>query len=110
MSVVELIQESNSMSWLGKILPNAGKNTEERKMSVPEGIWKKCPKCDGVLYQAELERNAHVCPKCDHHLRIGARQRIDMVFRPRRPRRNRYGLCYLKIVLILKTANVMLTV
>lgn len=70
------------MSWLGKILPNAGKNTEERKMSVPEGIWKKCPKCDGVLYQAEVERNLHVCPKCDHHLRIGARQRIDMFLDP----------------------------
>lgn len=72
------VQESNTMSWLGKLLPNAGKNTEERKMSVPEGLWKKCPKCDGVLYQAELERNAHVCPKCDHHLRITARQRIDL--------------------------------
>lgn len=70
------------MSWLGKILPNAGKNIEERKMSVPEGIWKKCPKCDGVLYQAEVERNLHVCPKCDHHLRIGARQRIDMFLDP----------------------------
>lgn len=70
------------MSWLGKILPNAGKNTEERKMSVPEGLWKKCPKCDAVLYQAEVERNLHVCPKCDHHLRIGARQRIDMFLDP----------------------------
>ncbi|HNP01960.1 MAG TPA: acetyl-CoA carboxylase, carboxyltransferase subunit beta, partial [Agitococcus sp.] len=70
------------MSWLGKILPNAGKSTEERKMSVPEGLWKKCPKCDAVLYQAEVERNLHVCPKCDHHLRIGARQRIDMFLDP----------------------------
>jgi acetyl-CoA carboxylase carboxyl transferase subunit beta len=66
------------MSWLGKILPNAGKNLEERKMSVPEGLWKKCLKCDAVLYQAEVERNSYVCPKCDHHMRITARQRIDL--------------------------------
>lgn len=66
------------MSWLGKILPNAGKNVEERKVSVPEGVWRKCPKCDSVLYQAEVERNLNVCPKCDHHLRIGARERIDL--------------------------------
>lgn len=66
------------MSWLGKILPNAGKNVEERKVSVPEGVWRKCPKCDGVLYQAEVERNLNVCPKCDHHLRINARERIDL--------------------------------
>jgi acetyl-CoA carboxylase carboxyl transferase subunit beta len=66
------------MSWLGKILPNAGKNLEERKKSVPEGIWRKCPKCDGVLYEAEVERNSYVCPKCEHHLRITARQRIDL--------------------------------
>ena len=61
------------MSWLGKILPNAGKQAEERKVSVPEGVWRKCPKCDSVLYQSEVERNQHVCPKCDHHLRINAR-------------------------------------
>ena len=65
------------MSWLGKILPNAGKQAEERKVSVPEGVWRKCPKCDSVLYQAEVERNQHVCPKCDHHLRINARERLD---------------------------------
>ncbi|PTQ87958.1 acetyl-CoA carboxylase, carboxyltransferase subunit beta [Agitococcus lubricus] len=67
------------MSWIGKILPNASRNNvDERKVSVPEGVWRKCPKCDGVLYQAEVERNLHVCPKCDHHLRISARQRIDL--------------------------------
>lgn len=70
------------MSWLGKILPNAGKNVEERRVSVPEGVWRKCPKCDGVLYQAEVERNLNVCPKCDHHLRINARERINLFLDP----------------------------
>lgn len=65
------------MSWIGKILPNAGKNADDRRVSVPEGLWRRCPKCDGVLYKAELDRNQNVCPKCDHHLRIGARERLD---------------------------------
>ena len=66
------------MSWIGKILPNAGKNAEEKRVSVPEGLWRRCPKCDGVLYKAELDRNLNVCPKCDHHLRINARERLGM--------------------------------
>ena len=70
------------MSWLGKFLPNPGKRAEEQRVSVPEGVWRKCPKCDGVLYQAEVERNLNVCPKCDHHLRITARERIDLFLDP----------------------------
>lgn len=50
-------------------------STSRRK--VPEGLWDKCPQCSAVLYRAELERNLQVCPKCDHHLRISARNRID---------------------------------
>ncbi|MDF2445639.1 MAG: acetyl-CoA carboxyl transferase [Moraxellaceae bacterium] len=67
-----------SSSWIEKILPNVGKNVDERRTSVPEGLWRKCPKCDAVLYKPELDRNLSVCPKCDHHLRINARERIDM--------------------------------
>ena len=67
-----------SSSWIEKILPNVGKNADERRTSVPEGLWRKCPKCDAVLYEPELDRNLNVCPKCDHHLRINARERIDM--------------------------------
>jgi len=52
-------------------------STEKRTRSVPEGVWIKCPKCDAQLYRNELERNLQVCPKCDHHMRIGARQRLD---------------------------------
>lgn len=66
------------MSWIGKILPNAAKSGEERRVSVPEGLWRKCPKCEAILYKAELDRNANVCPKCDHHLRINARERLAL--------------------------------
>ncbi len=67
------------MSWLDKIVPS-GVLSEKRKQgesAIPEGVWKKCPKCEAVLYRPELERCLDVCPKCDHHMRIGARIRID---------------------------------
>ncbi len=62
------------MSWLEKIMPSIGINT---KKNIPEGLWSKCPECSRVLYQEELERLHYVCPKCDHHLRISARKRIE---------------------------------
>lgn len=68
------------MSWIDKILPTIVKNepdTERPGVTVPEGLWKKCVKCEAVLYRPELERNLDVCPKCDHHMRIGARRRLD---------------------------------
>lgn len=65
------------MTWFDKIMPSRIK-TQRRKRSVPEGIWTKCPECSAVLYRAEVERNAYVCPKCDHHMRIGARARLDL--------------------------------
>ena len=65
------------MSWFEKIMPSRIK-TERRTRSVPEGLWIKCPSCDAVLYRAELERNLNVCPKCSHHMRIGARERLAM--------------------------------
>ena len=64
------------MSWFEKIMPSRIK-TERRTRSVPEGLWIKCPACDAVLYRAELERNIYVCPKCSHHMRIGARDRLE---------------------------------
>lgn len=63
------------MSWFEKIMPSRIK-TERRTRSVPEGLWIKCPACDAVLYRAELERNLNVCPKCSHHMRIPARERL----------------------------------
>lgn len=67
----------SAMNWFEKILPSRI-NTERRKRSVPEGIWQKCGGCGAQLYRAEVERNLMVCPKCNHHMRIGARQRLTM--------------------------------
>lgn len=71
------------MSWVDKILPTGVRRvdpSERRSKSgvVPEGLWKKCVKCDAVLYRPELEANQDVCPKCDHHMRIGARRRLSL--------------------------------
>ncbi|GGW95154.1 acetyl-CoA carboxylase, carboxyltransferase subunit beta [Alteromonas halophila] len=62
------------MSWIQKILPRTQTST---KGNVPEGIWSKCSSCQAVLYRNDLEKQLEVCPKCDHHMRIGARRRID---------------------------------
>ena len=68
------------MSWIDKILPSGVKssNAGTRRATVPEGLWKKCIKCESVLYIPDLERNQQVCPKCGHHMRIGARRRLDL--------------------------------
>jgi acetyl-CoA carboxylase carboxyl transferase subunit beta len=65
------------MSWLEKILPSVAKSTEKRN-TVPDGLWKKCPRCGAFLYRPELEKLLDVCPKCDHHLRLSARARIGI--------------------------------
>lgn len=69
------------MSWFEKIIPSRIK-TERRKRSVPEGIWEKCGGCGAQLYRAELERNLMVCPKCNYHMRLSARQRLDIFLDP----------------------------
>lgn len=68
------------MSWLEKLVPTvvrSEKRAQGSSSAIPEGLWKKCPKCEAVLYRPELERSLDVCPKCDHHMRIGARTRLD---------------------------------
>ena len=71
------------MSWLSKIRPSGLKTqARDRPRSVPEGVWTPCPKCAAPLYRPELERNLEVCPKCDHHIRIGARRRLDIFLDP----------------------------
>jgi acetyl-CoA carboxylase carboxyl transferase subunit beta len=66
------------MSWFDRLLPPKIKVTKNfSKKSVPEGVWQKCEKCSAVLYGTELERNLSVCPKCDHHMRISARVRLN---------------------------------
>ncbi len=69
------------MSWFDKLMPSRI-STEKRTRSVPEGVWIKCSRCDAQLYRNELERNLQVCPKCDYHMRIGARQRLDFFLDP----------------------------
>jgi acetyl-CoA carboxylase carboxyl transferase subunit beta len=71
------------MSWLQKLLPPRIKSTPgERRTPVPEGLWVKCPSCEATLYRTDLEKNLHVCPKCNYHNRIGARERIDQLLDP----------------------------
>ncbi|MBT5216027.1 MAG: acetyl-CoA carboxylase carboxyl transferase subunit beta, partial [Gammaproteobacteria bacterium] len=69
------------MSWFEKIVPSMIKTKKkQRSKSVPEGVWVTCDKCKAQLYRAELERNLYVCNQCDHHMRIGARYRLDSFF------------------------------
>lgn len=66
------------MSWLEKLLPpRIQRSDPATRKQVPEGLWVKCPSCEAVLYRTDLEANIHVCPKCDHHMRIRARERLD---------------------------------
>jgi acetyl-CoA carboxylase carboxyl transferase subunit beta len=67
------------MSWFDKLLPPKIKSEGRGKKAVPEGLWRKCPECGAVLYSAEIENNKEVCPKCQYHIRIGARKRLDML-------------------------------
>jgi acetyl-CoA carboxylase carboxyl transferase subunit beta len=71
------------MSWLEKLLPPKIQPTDpSERRTVPEGLWVKCPACETVLYKTDLEQNLNVCPKCDHHHRIGARARLDAFLDP----------------------------
>lgn len=65
-------------NWLvDKLIPTIMRS-EVQKSSVPEGLWHKCPSCEAVLYRPELQKTLDVCPKCNHHMRIGARARLDI--------------------------------
>ncbi|WP_236011980.1 acetyl-CoA carboxylase, carboxyltransferase subunit beta [Marinobacter mangrovi] len=65
-------------NWLDKIMPSMIRSDSKQRTSVPEGLWKKCPKCGAFLYKPELDKNLDVCPKCQHHLRVTARRRLDI--------------------------------
>jgi acetyl-CoA carboxylase carboxyl transferase subunit beta len=66
------------MSWLQKLLPpKIKRDTGSPKKVVPEGLWSKCTACEAVLYRTDLEKNLYVCPKCGHHDRLSARERLD---------------------------------
>lgn len=70
------------MSWLDKIIPSISRTDTKRSNKVPEGLWEKCVKCEAVLYKPEMEKTLDVCPKCDHHMRVGARARLNMFLDP----------------------------
>jgi acetyl-CoA carboxylase carboxyl transferase subunit beta len=66
------------MSWLKKLLPpKINRDGGSPKKNVPEGLWSKCDACEAVLYRTDLEKNLYVCPKCSHHNRLSARERLD---------------------------------
>ena len=70
------------MSWLEKLLPPKIKRSDSAargKSSIPEGLWSKCGACEAVLYRSDLDSNQGVCPKCGHHHRLRARQRLDLL-------------------------------
>lgn len=71
------------MSWFKKLFPSKiNTDTLERKKSVPEGLWSKCEECSAILYRADLERNLEVCPKCNHHMAVSARKRLEIFLDP----------------------------
>lgn len=72
------------MSWIDKILPSIAKTGKrlQRGSSIPDGVWKQCPRCEATLYEKSLTENVDVCPKCDHHLRLTARRRLELFLDP----------------------------
>ena len=70
------------MNWLTRLIPSIGLKRDSglSKSKIPEGLWNNCPACDAILYEPELKKSLYVCPKCDHHLRIGARTRMSIFF------------------------------
>ena len=68
------------MNWLTRLIPSIGKKSTKSKSKIPDGVWTSCPSCESALYLPELQKTLHVCPKCDHHIRISARTRFNIFF------------------------------
>ena len=68
------------MNWLTRLIPSIGKSSSKSKSKIPDGVWTSCPSCESALYLPELQKTLHVCPKCDHHIRISARTRFNIFF------------------------------
>lgn len=67
------------MSWIDRILPSISRDRDDKGSGkIPEGLWRQCPRCEATLFHETLEKNADVCPKCDYHIRISARRRIEI--------------------------------
>ena len=67
------------MAWFKKSKAPISAQAESKKVQMPEGLWTKCKNCEEIIYSKEIERNLNVCPKCDYHFRISARERISLV-------------------------------
>ncbi len=65
------------MSWFQKLMPSRIRTEGGKTRKVPDGLWIKCKQCEAVLYRPELERSVMVCPKCDHHMTLTGRARLD---------------------------------
>ena len=73
------MKQEDVLSWFEKLLPSRIRTEDAgKKGSVPEGLWSQCPSCNAVLYRNDLQRNNQVCPKCDHHMRLGGRKRLEV--------------------------------
>jgi len=70
------------MNWFERLMPSRIRTEGGAKGAVPEGLWNKCPECSAILFRADVERNLDVCPKCTHHMRVGARRRLDLFLDP----------------------------
>ena len=66
------------MSWIDRILPSISRSRDKGSGKIPEGLWRQCPRCEATLFNETLKKNADVCPKCDYHIRISARRRIEI--------------------------------
>ena len=74
------------MSWIDRILPSISRSRDrdvKGSGKIPEGLWRQCPRCEATLFHETLEKNADVCPKCDYHIRISARRRIEIFLDPK---------------------------
>jgi len=69
-------------NWFEKILPSFIRKDSSKKSTIPEGLWQSCNSCSNILYVPELEAALFVCPKCDHHIRLGARKRLEIFIDP----------------------------
>jgi acetyl-CoA carboxylase carboxyl transferase subunit beta len=69
------------MNWLRNLIPPRIRAFTRRE-NVPENLWHKCPACEQMIFHRELAANLHVCTHCNHHLRVSAKERLDMVFDP----------------------------
>jgi acetyl-CoA carboxylase carboxyl transferase subunit beta len=67
------------MAWFKKSKAPIAAPVDAKKVQMPEGLWTKCKNCEEIIYTKEIERNLNVCPKCDYHFRISARERITLV-------------------------------